>query len=74
MTNFTVIKGNVLENNPIPLPKGNEVIRLKGRYHEKKAEIVLDEETLNKHTLLIGSTGCGTSPLRSTGSWVNSTE
>ena len=63
MTNFTVIKGNVLENNPIPLPKGNEVIRLKGRYHEKKAEIVLDEETLNKHTLLIGSTGCGKTTL-----------
>jgi len=58
-----LLYGNTLTKNlpPGKIP-GAQVI-LPGAYNEKTSAFTIDEDILSKHTMLIGSTGCGKTTL-----------
>lgn len=55
----TSVFGCAAVNNPLPRLTGNELVTLTGTHDGAPATIGLTEEILNKHLLLVGSTGCG---------------
>jgi len=59
MVTKQLLYGSTLEDNRIPNPAGETVVRLPGQHKHSPAAIPLDQDTLSKHSLLIGGTGCG---------------
>ena len=55
----TSLFGQPAVKNPVLQLTGKELVTLTGKHDGKPAKIGLTEETLNKHLLLLGSTGCG---------------
>lgn len=63
--NNTILKGTCVENNVPPnvgLLKGPSV-RLTGSCRGSSSQFVMDAGMLSKHTMLLGSTGCGKTQL-----------
>lgn len=59
----TILYGNSVSKNSVPdIPKDAKVI-LPGEFMSKKAGIGLTDDTLSKHMMLVGGTGCGKSTL-----------
>lgn len=46
-------------SNPVPPVKATDWVRLRGTHDGRAATFGLDEQILEKHLLLVGSTGCG---------------
>lgn len=58
--NTTIIHGNSINQNIPPIMHGGQsVVNIPGYFNQKKMHVVFSEDTLSKHTLLIGGTGCG---------------
>lgn len=58
--NTTIIHGNSINQNIPPIMHGGQsVVNTPGYFNQKKMHVVFSEDTLSKHTLLIGGTGCG---------------
>lgn len=55
----TSIYGQAAVNNPVPRLTGKELVTLTGTHDGVHTTIGFTEEILNKHMLLLGSTGCG---------------
>jgi type IV secretory pathway TraG/TraD family ATPase VirD4 len=55
--------GDTLDKNALPERKSNYVVRLTGTYKDKPACFEIDDNTLSKHSLFIGGTGCGKTTL-----------
>ena len=56
----TPVYGTVLEKNPLPTTR-TPFLTIPGQFRGQSAPLTLDKETLSKHTMLIGGTGCGKS-------------
>lgn len=58
--NTTIIHGNSINQNIPPIMHGGQsVVNIPGYFNQKRMHVVFSEDTLSKHTLLIGGTGCG---------------
>ncbi|MCL2051847.1 MAG: type IV secretion system DNA-binding domain-containing protein [Lachnospiraceae bacterium] len=57
-----LLYGNTVNQNNPPAQTGG-VVKLPGTYAGKQAAFTLDDDTLSKHTMLIGGTGCGKTTL-----------
>lgn len=55
--------GNSVAKTSLPTRKPNSLVTLKGRFNGNPAVFDIDEDTLSKHTMLIGGTGCGKTTL-----------
>lgn len=55
----TPIYGSIVDDNPIPTSKGTPLIYIPGQFKNKSTSLIIDEETLSKHFMLLGGTGCG---------------
>ena len=56
----SLIHGNLLSENHFPgTNNGSAIVHLPGTYNNSHTEIGLTDDTLSKHTLLVGGTGCG---------------
>lgn len=55
----TSVFGQAAVKNPLPPLTGRELVTLTGTHDGMHATIGLTEDILNKHLLLLGSTGCG---------------
>lgn len=55
--------GKIVTSNHPPKLSGKEVVVFQGQYGGTETRFGLTEEHLNKHSLLIGSTGCGKTTL-----------
>ena len=62
-TSSRVLYGNSITQNNPPEQIAVAKVRLAGKYAGKLHSVLLDDETLSKHTLLIGGTGCGKTTL-----------
>ena len=60
---MTILHGNSVSKNPLPVATGNPAVILKGEFAGKAASFGLDMDTLSKHMMLVGGTGCGKSTL-----------
>ena len=58
-----LLYGNSVSHNAPPKPSSAGKVRLGGTHADKPSAFDLDMDTLSKHTLLIGSTGCGKTTL-----------
>ena len=58
-----LLYGNSLSKNSPPTQIAEAKIKLSGKYSKKTSLFSLNEDILSKHTLLIGSTGCGKTTL-----------
>lgn len=61
--NSRMMFGNSVSKTSLPLKKSNAFVTLKGKFNGTTASFNLDEDTLSKHTMLIGGTGCGKTTL-----------
>lgn len=59
----TILKGYSLEKAQLPPRLPDAVVSLKGSFGGRKAEFSLNNDTLSKHMMLVGGTGCGKSNL-----------
>ena len=57
---ITPLYGSVLEQNPVVGVK-SPFITIPGTFQGQKSSLMIDKDTLSKHTMLIGGTGCGKS-------------
>ena len=55
--------GSTIENNHPPALSSNAFFRFTGEHNGKPSSFGVSEELIDKHTLLIGSTGCGKTTL-----------
>ena len=55
--------GNSVSKTSLPPKKNNAFVTLNGKFNGTTASFDLDEDTLSKHTMLIGGTGCGKTTL-----------
>jgi type IV secretory pathway TraG/TraD family ATPase VirD4 len=55
--------GNTVSQNTPPGQAGNAKVKLTGEYNGKPNTFMLNDDTLSKHTMLIGGTGCGKTTL-----------
>ena len=55
--------GNSVSKTSLPPKKSNAFVTLNGKFNGTTASFDLDEDTLSKHTMLIGGTGCGKTTL-----------
>lgn len=60
---MTVLHGSSVSKNPLPTATANSAVVLKGEYAGKPSVFGLDMDTLSKHMMLVGGTGCGKSTL-----------
>ena len=58
-----LLYGSSVSQNQPPGENVREKIKLKGAYAGKPSAFTLDMDTLSKHTMLIGGTGCGKTTL-----------
>lgn len=58
-----LLYGNNLSQNIPPPPIAGAKVKLTGTFAEKPAAFSLTDDTLSKHTMLIGGTGCGKTTL-----------
>lgn len=58
-----VLQGSTVSKNGLPVIPTHPALLLKGEFNGKAAAFGLDEETISKHMLLVGGTGCGKSTL-----------
>lgn len=56
-----VQKGSVLHNNPVAHGSGRPFIRIPGNQNGKQVELLVTDDVLSRHSMFIGSTGCGKS-------------
>lgn len=61
--NAKTLYGDTLEKNSLPQKKQSYVVKLAGTFKDKPAAFEIDEDTLSKHSLFIGGTGCGKTTL-----------
>ena len=61
--NRRVIEGSSASQNPLPERVRNPKVTLQGLFRNQRASFSLDESILSKHTLFVGSTGCGKTTL-----------
>lgn len=61
--NSRMMFGNSVSKTSLPSRKSNAFVTLKGKFNGTTALFDLDEDTLSKHTMLIGGTGCGKTTL-----------
>ena len=54
------IYGSVLEQNPMEVSR-EAFLAVPGRFKEKSTLLNIDRDTISKHCMLIGGTGCGKS-------------
>ena len=59
----TVLQGNSVSKNPLPIMPQYPIVKFNGEFHGKKATFGLDDSLLSKHMMLVGGTGCGKSTL-----------
>lgn len=59
----TVLQGSTVSKNRVPPMPAAPVLRLKGTFKGKPSMLGLDADTISKHMLLVGGTGCGKSTL-----------
>lgn len=62
-TGKTVLYGSTLDKNALPPRAERPFVTLNGVFAGKRASFDLTEDTLSKHMMLIGGTGCGKSTL-----------
>lgn len=55
--------GGIVDTNALPTRSGKETVIFQGRFQNKRASFGMTPDHLDKHTLLIGSTGCGKTTL-----------
>ena len=60
------IYGSLVTDNYPPKITGKEVVKFSGTFQGKKARFGMLEDHLDKHTMLVGSTGCGKTTLMNT--------
>lgn len=58
-----ILYGDTLDKNSPPQRKTNYIVRLPGTYKGKPVSFEIDSDTLSKHSLFIGGTGCGKTTL-----------
>jgi predicted ATPase len=58
-----LLYGNSVSQNQPPQQNTGVAVRLKGTHNNKPSVFTLDSDTLSKHTILIGGTGCGKTTL-----------
>lgn len=58
-----ILQGSAVSKNPLPAPNSNSIVTLHGEFNGKAASFGISEDTLSKHMMLIGGTGCGKSTL-----------
>jgi len=58
-----LLYGNSVAKNAPPAQTGGPHVKLTGEHDGKPAAFTLDLDTLSKHTMLIGGTGCGKTTL-----------
>lgn len=63
MMNPTTIYGENLSANRPPQPNANNIMRFSGTFAGTNAIFGMNEEHIDKHTLLVGTTGCGKTTL-----------
>ena len=56
--NQVIIQGNSVRKNLPPKVKGTGIV-LNGKFNNTDTYFIMNEDLLSKHTLLVGSTGCG---------------
>lgn len=61
--NSRMMFGNSVSKTSLPPKKNNAFVTLNGKFNGATASFDLDEDTLSKHTMLIGGTGCGKTTL-----------
>lgn len=61
--NSRMMFGNSVSKTSLPPKKNNAFVTLNGKFNGTTASFDLDEDTLSKHTMLIGGTGCGKTTL-----------
>lgn len=61
--NSRMMFGNSVSKTSLPPKKSNAFVTLNGKFNGTTASFDLDEDTLSKHTMLIGGTGCGKTTL-----------
>lgn len=54
-------KGSTISNNPVVVNTKNPLFTLKGMHDGKISYLPISEEILSRHSMFIGSTGCGKS-------------
>lgn len=54
-----VIQVTTILKNGLPATTGTPSFLLKGAFNGKSAFFGLGEDVISKHTMLVGSTGCG---------------
>jgi len=62
-TSTRLLYGNSVSQTPTPGQTAMVQIKLTGTYTGKPSAFTLDSDTLSKHTMLIGGTGCGKTTL-----------
>lgn len=55
--------GSLLIKNGLPASSPKDIVHLSGTFQNCRSSFGMTEEHLNKHTMLIGSTGCGKTTL-----------
>lgn len=55
--------GGIVDANVPPARNGKETVVFHGQFQKKRASFGMTPDHLDKHTLLIGSTGCGKTTL-----------
>jgi len=60
-TDVRAHKGSVLLNNPVSQGRGKPWMSIPGSQNGKKADLLISDDVLSRHSLFIGSTGCGKS-------------
>lgn len=58
-----ILYGDTLDKNLPPQKKTNYIVKLPGTYKGKPTSFEIDTDTLSKHSLFIGGTGCGKTTL-----------
>ena len=57
--NITTIQGDSINHTLPPSKNGSTYVNIPGYFNQKQTTVGFSEETLSKHTLLVGGTGCG---------------
>jgi type IV secretory pathway TraG/TraD family ATPase VirD4 len=58
-----LLYGNSVSKNSPPTPTSGAKVKLSGSHNGKATAFTLGDDTLSKHTMLIGGTGCGKTTL-----------
>ena len=63
ITSTRILSGNTLSQNTPPGQTAGAKVKLTGTFAGKPSVFTIDMDTLSKHTMLIGGTGCGKTTL-----------